>query len=207
MIGRSLRTPTRRCGVRPAFIDVEAGGDVGRHGKLAHPIRCACQRRGDPHDRRHVAGPGGPEQRADESQHNGESQGSKGGSHGRATFILGGRIGHVLIGHFLSANLWHRWAGSIRWSHPRASGPAAGAGPLAVLGSDSLLDHQLGRFDPGEATLLLDDAAAHAYPLSVEAVLVGVRVELMHCSTITTRPSSVSTASPSSSGFPMVLTP
>jgi hypothetical protein len=34
-----------------SWADVEAVGEGGGHRDLSHPIRYACQRRGDPHDR------------------------------------------------------------------------------------------------------------------------------------------------------------
>ena len=61
--------------------------------------------------------------------------------------------------------------------HGRATGE--GAGRPAAFGSDLLLGDQFGRLDPREASLLLDDPAAHAYVLSVIAVLVGIAVELV----------------------------
>ena len=53
------------------------------------------------------------------------------------------------------------------------------AGTLAAFGSRSFLDHQLGRLNPCEATLLLDDAAAHTHLFSGVAVLVGAAVEFV----------------------------
>ena len=76
-------------------VDVEAIRDVGRDGKLPSSIQCSGQRRGDSDDRWRVVGLGGPEPRAGEGQYEGESQESKGRSHGKATFLWNNRTGSI----------------------------------------------------------------------------------------------------------------
>ena len=62
---------------------------------------------------------------------------------------------------------------------PRGRAPGTRTGALAAFGSPSLLDHQVGRLKPCEATPLLDDPAAHAHRFTGEAVLIDAAVEFV----------------------------